>query len=403
MNAAIRVHVVKYADRDNLVMRYRDPDTGRQVQRSTGTRNEREAIRAAAKWEAELREGRYSRKSKMTWQEFRDQFARGVLDGLKPTTAAAYAATLNVFERKTRPSRLAEVTTAKLTAFSSSLREDMLSPATVARHLRTLKVAMRWAHRQGLLAKLPEFDMPKQAKGMKGRPIAGEEFDRMIAATAKGDAAASWEFYLRGLWTSGLRLGESLVLRWDDAPGAIVADFSGRRPMLRIPAESEKGNTHRLLPMAPEFARLLLTVPEAQRTGFVFRFPGVPRTQHAVCQSVVKLGKKAGVIVKQRTKRGKDGKPVEVKQFASAHDLRRSFGFRWSRLVMPTVLRELMRHESIDTTMRYYVGLNAEATADELWRVAGTNLGTTDQETVDRGGIEPPTHGFSVRTEQPDR
>jgi len=33
---------------------------------------------------------------------------------------------------------------------------------------------------------------------------------------------------------------------------------------------------------------------------------------------------------------------------------------------MSTVLRELMRHESIETTMRFYVGQNAEATADEL-------------------------------------
>jgi hypothetical protein len=35
---------------------------------------------------------------------------------------------------------------------------------------------------------------------------------------------------------------------------------------------------------------------------------------------------------------------------------------------MPTILRELMRHESIETTMRFYVGQNAESTADELWR-----------------------------------
>jgi integrase len=54
-------------------------------------------------------------------------------------------------------------------------------------------------------------------------------------------------------------------------------------------------------------------------------------------------------------------------QFASAHDLRRSFGFRWSRLVMPAVLQELMRHESIGTTMEFYVGQNAEATAEAVW------------------------------------
>jgi hypothetical protein len=34
-----------------------------------------------------------------------------------------------------------------------------------------------------------------------------------------------------------------------------------------------------------------------------------------------------------------------------------------------------MRHSKIDTTMKYYVGLNAEATTDELWRVAGKHLG----------------------------
>jgi len=35
---------------------------------------------------------------------------------------------------------------------------------------------------------------------------------------------------------------------------------------------------------------------------------------------------------------------------------------------MPQTLMELMRHESIETTMKYYVGRNAEATADVLWK-----------------------------------
>ena len=33
---------------------------------------------------------------------------------------------------------------------------------------------------------------------------------------------------------------------------------------------------------------------------------------------------------------------------------------------MPIVLQQLMRHENIETTMRYYVGQNAEATADAV-------------------------------------
>jgi hypothetical protein len=41
------------------------------------------------------------------------------------------------------------------------------------------------------------------------------------------------------------------------------------------------------------------------------------------------------------------------------------------------VLKELMRHTEIATTMKFYVGVNAQATADELWRVAGSNLGSS--------------------------
>lgn len=34
---------------------------------------------------------------------------------------------------------------------------------------------------------------------------------------------------------------------------------------------------------------------------------------------------------------------------------------------MPQVLMAMMRHESIDTTLRYYVGRNALTTADAAW------------------------------------
>jgi hypothetical protein len=112
------------------------------------------------------------------------------------------------------------------------------------------------------------------------------------------EAAPDSDFMLRGLWTSGLRLGESLALRSGDAPGAILVDFTGRRPMFRIPAESEKENCHRILPMAPEFAQLLETVPEGLRRGFVFRLPeGTPRTLHAACRGILAIGAAAGVKI----------------------------------------------------------------------------------------------------------
>jgi integrase len=95
------------------------------------------------------------------------------------------------------------------------------------------------------------------------------------AAHAKLVVVESWKHYLLGLWLSGLRLSESLTLEWSgDKPGAIVVDFSHKRPMLRIPAEAEKGNKDRLLPMAPEFAEFLAATPEAKRRGRVFKLIG---------------------------------------------------------------------------------------------------------------------------------
>ena len=78
---------------------------------------------------------------------------------------------------------------------------------------------------------------------------------------------------------------------------------------------------------------------------------------------------------------------------------------------MPAVLKDLMRYEDISTTMKYYVGQSAEATADRLWAAFGDTLVDTPttensqpnvkayetrEKRVDRGGIEPPTPGFSV-------
>ena len=46
---------------------------------------------------------------------------------------------------------------------------------------------------------------------------------------------------------------------------------------------------------------------------------------------------------------------------------RRAFGVRWAALLRPAQLMELMRHESIETTLRFYVGTDAQRTAEAAW------------------------------------
>ena len=175
----------------------------------------------------------------------------------------------------------------------------------------------------------------------------------------------------------GLRLSESLSLRWDDAPGAIVVDLSGRRPMLRIPSEAQKARRDTLLPVTPDFAALLESVPEGQRRGRVFKLLAVDGTPAVTSRRIVgpivsAIGEAAGVVVDERQKGGET-----IRKFASAHDLRRAFGQRWAAKVMPTMLRELMRHTDVGTTMKFYVGQNAETTADAVWATLVGTLGDT--------------------------
>jgi integrase len=184
----------------------------------------------------------------------------------------------------------------------------------------------------------------------------------MLAAVPKvrPDDAPEWQRLITGVWLSGLRAGEAVSLSWDDG-GVFSVDLQGRRPAFRIQAEGQKSGRDEVLPMTPDFSEwLLATFPEDERTGRVFNLldlrTGQPLAPHRVSIIVARIGRKAGVVTNK----------AEGKQ-AGLHDLRRSFCTRWARQVMPPILRKLARHANISTTLAYYVDLDSDSLADELW------------------------------------
>lgn len=430
----IKVRVFRRSSRKFYLADWTDPVTGRRKRLSTQKVTKRDAERFAGDLEKRLNEGTYREPSKVEWSAFRDRYETDVLPGLAPKTAKKAAAAFNVVEKHIAPKQLAALTAEQLSAFTAKLRKAGLSIAcracdgkekgcgacrgtgrlkkpisesTIKAHLSHLRAAMRWAKRVGMLVEVPTFDMPKRTKQARHRAPTTEEFERMLAkardvvvasrkvqgahlAAAKSEEATtveSWKFLLRGLWASGLRLGEALNLTWDDERKLCVR-LGGRFPMLWIPAELQKNHQNMTVPLAPEFAELLLTVPQAWRTGFVFnpaRLDGhdPERTNgarsgrlrpHRVGVTIAQIGKAANVAVNIDP-------DSDITEFASAHDLRRSFGFRWSQRVMPAVLKEMMRHSSITTTMQFYAVSTAEATAATLWaahRDAGSKTAVGD-------------------------
>lgn len=363
--------VFKREGRPYFEAQWVDPVTGRKRTRTTKKTTRRDAERWVAKNESKLL-GIDQTKGKVTWADFRKRFESEALHGLAKKTVCKNKTTLNKVESIVSPAYVESVDTRAVEQFISHLYGSGNQPDTIITHVVILRKALRWAYKRKIIHAMPEIDVPKRVPARRGRAITQEEFDRILKAVPKVVGpyhAESWEFLISGLWWSGLRIGEAMNLHWTKDE-FISIDMSDRLPMFTIQAHAEKGRKTRSLPMAPEFSQL---IEGKIRKGYVFdperTVPpfGVRLGVDRVGKVISKIGEEAGVKVSDV-----DGKV----KFASAHDFRRSFGLRWAQRVLPATLMELMRHESIETTMKYYVGRNAQIAAQAAWD-AVTGLANT--------------------------
>lgn len=290
-----------------------------------------------------------------------------------------WKAAANHFERIIAPVMLADATGPKISKYEVEMRSAELSASTIATYLRAIRAALNWAVEIEIINAAPRVKIPKVMgqRRSRGRAVTGEEFDRWLKAMRKhvGESRyPSWKRLMRGLWLSGLRLGESLNLWWDRDDMIMPLNVNGRRPVLSIPGRLQKSKQDQTCPLPPDFVSFLRETPDKLRVGPVFEPMGLERVARSpdfVSRQISAAGKLAKIVV------ARDG---DEPRFATSHDLRRSFGDRWAQKVMPAVLKELMRHADIQTTMAFYVGRSAEQTADVLWRTvtrAGDMQGDT--------------------------
>jgi integrase len=353
---AITVKVVSYG-RAFLSMYYVDPITRKRVVKSTGTANRREAERTAGQWERDVQGGAWQHTLNLSWQAFQDLYEAQAYQDLKPRTRETRGIVFQLVEDCLNPARLASMTQQTVDQFRAKLRAAQMGESSINVYLAHLRSMLNWAHEKHYLSEPIKLKLGKSKR--RSRAVTGEEFDRMIDAAQKvrPHDHATWTRYLNGLWLSGLRLTESLILSWDRNQDWYV-DTAGRHVALRIYGESQKSGKDQHLPIAPEFADMLLTTPEDQRHGLVFPLmpDGKQMSTKGVCKIISAIGKRAKVNVSDTRK---------VK-WASAHDLRRAFGTRWAKRVTTAILQKMMRHESIATTMEFYASLDADDVGDAI-------------------------------------
>lgn len=359
MEQRIKVYVIRKGRR-NLYLRFVPPDGGDPIERTSGTHIQRDAERAAARWEKELLSGEWKPRSSKTWEEFRVEYETHAVSAMGDSTAGKISGVFNSIENILKPARPSSLSAYKIMEWQTALRKQGLAETTIKSNSAHLKAALRWAASKDFISAAPTIDMPsvETSEVMRGRPINEKEFAhllRTVRQVVKGRQAKVVRNILRSMYWGSLRAGETLALHWTD--GGFRVDMSGRRPVFRIKSSAEKGKKSRVLPIAPEFARLLERFPTKKGSVFVVKgTDGRPMGISRLSRVISNIGKKSKI-------------ETEPGRFVTAHDLRRSFGTRWAREVKPLVLMQLMRHSSITTTQKYYVDLDAEETADILYDV----------------------------------
>lgn len=152
-------------------------------------------------------------------------------------------------------------------------RFDHRSPNTVNSVIRVVMAFFRYCYIRKWLSEMPHVEMLTSDDIMKGRPISGLEFQRMLDSTASvvgNTASASWKFALQVLWTSAFRIGDLMDFSWDD-PRHIHPVWGrsiGDHPTLAIPSSQKNGKVQEV-PMLPELGELLAAISESQRFGWV--------------------------------------------------------------------------------------------------------------------------------------
>lgn len=364
----IRVYAIKFPDRPAYQLQWTDPATGRKKTKSARTANRREAERKAIDLEDQLNQHGCIGVGELPFDDFFNRFDEEHVAGLSVATRKLYDGIRARIEDRldTGLEPLNHFDAAFWSRYVASRRHEA-AETTIEKDLRHIRAMLKWAHQQELIDTIPKIPKLTRARTsgvddeMRGRPITDDEFQlfRKSAAGVVESLQLPWLLQLiDGLWLSGLRISEAIALRWEAGDWPSI-DQTGKHWSLLIPGKQKSGK-HERAPLMPDFVEWLAgSVPENMRQGFVFQLiaPSGERITSVAewSRTMSNVGKASGIITD----------PV-AGTHVTAHDLRRSFAARWIVHFQPHVMQKVMRHANIQTTQRYYAGVNLDRAQDEI-------------------------------------
>jgi len=318
---------------------------GRQRCESTHTTNKREAQKRLDIRRAEIAEGRFSNLVKSHSPRFKAYISAylSTRRDIHPNTVLRYRVSERSLVEFFGPSRLADITHARIEEYKAKRLADGTGPAGINRDLSLLRLILKRARRERYIAQNPLADrehfLNEQKVRLQARPFTIEEEQRMLGA-----APGYMRPLLILLLDTGLRpSAEALPLRWKDV------DLE--RGMVTIVSSKTRAGL-RTIPMTTRLKAELLRwnrLTGRKNSEFVFFYPKDPRRhlQH-VPKSWARLLKDAKVVKRR------------------IYDCRSTFCSRMYAAGVQPMLVELLMGHAGDSLVHTYAKANDEFKRDAV-------------------------------------
>ncbi len=272
-----------------------------------------------------------NRKEAPIVSEFYPQYLSYSENNNKPSTAYAKK---SIFTVNILPvfgnHRLDRVSAPALEAYKNRKLKEGYSKKTINNHLAAVGKMLSLAKEWGLITDVPKMRLFR-LQPSDFEFLTFEEEPRFLAAVPP-----EWRTFALTPLKTGVRVGELLVLKWEDLD-LVAGRMMVRRTLWNNQEGLPKGNRVREVPLGNE-VMAALKAHRHLRGPYVFcDTSGKPFTHSQVKRVVPRACQKAGLAKRLTT-----------------HDLRHSFA---SHLVMRGVtlkaVQELLGHATIEMTMRY--------------------------------------------------
>lgn len=340
------------ADRASWYVSWTDP-AGKQQRKSCGPGKvgKSAANKLADSIHSQLVCGTYEAKERRTWVDFRKDYETKIAARFDVLSRTAARQSLDAFERVAKPKLVAAITADVVDKFTADRMKDAgimgrkVSPATVNRDLRYIRLVLNIAHEWGLIARVPRIRFLKQPQKLPTY-MPSDHFAAVYTAcnVAQEPSAVPnvttadwWRALLVTAYMTGWRISQLLSLKWSDI------DLEANTAITRAEVVGNKGKRDERIPLHP------VAVEHLKRLAGSFSTHVFPWNQdrrqlwpefHRI-QEAATLADGSPM-----PKGGKNG-------WYGFHDLRRGFATMNAASMDLFELQALMQHKTLATTQGY--------------------------------------------------